>query len=171
MRRKNPSSAHYFFVNDPVSISHYLLLMVLIILLVLFSVLLPDRKIGGPGYEFIFWIFILLVLFLVLGLLLMLSIFRADEKGITVYSVFSKKKTILWENICCCGFFYHYTYIGRKKKFFYFSTKPLSGDCSYLALTRMARLTDTFLYVSEQRNVEEVISQLYPKFNRYRKPN
>ena len=94
----------------------------------------------------------------------MMQIVSIKENGISFHAPFQKRREIRWKDVCCYGDFYHYTYITIKKRFFYFSTKPLPGGVNYLNLTTMAKPTDTFLYVAEQRDVEAVIKQYYPKF-------
>jgi hypothetical protein len=115
---------------------------------------------------------VLLVAIVIVIILQVVFIFDCFEwvsvtpSGISLHSLIRKRKTILWAEVCCCGYFYHYIYIGIKRKFFYISKKPLQGGIDALGLRSMPLPTKDFIYVAEQRDVEAVIKQFYPKFMR-----
>ena len=152
--------AKHYLAYDPGSIIHFGLLSV-------FIVGLPyaiSKYYGGTLLQFLRVPMIILAVLLVSCMINMLQIVKIDKYGVNLYGVLRKTKTITWDNVTCCGSFFHYTYKNRKRKFFYFSTKPLPGGVNYLSLTTMAKQTNDFLYVADQRDVEAVITHFYPKF-------
>lgn len=154
--------AKHYLAYDPRTIIHLGLLSV-------FIVGLPyavSKYYGGILLQFLRVPMIILAVLLVSCMINILQIVRIDDCGISLFGFMRKKKSILWEDVVCCGYFFHYTYKDRKRKFFYFSTKPLPGGVNYLNLTTMAKQTDTFLYMAEQRDVESMIKQFYPSFMR-----
>lgn len=152
----------YYLAYDPGTLIHYGLLSVFCIGLI-YTV---SKYYGGTLLQFLRIPTIILAVILVGWMISILQIVRIDGCGISLFGFLRKKKSIRWEDVVCCGYFFHYTYKNKKRKFFYFSTKPLPGGANYLSLATMAKQSDTFLYTAEQRDVEAVIKQFYPNFMR-----
>ena len=163
MKRKRITtfSLKHYIAYDPRSLARGILYLTLEIVAIPVIFILGGLDFFHSGFIFP-WILIISILFV--WLITVTQIITIDAIGITYHAPFQKRKDIQWDSICCCGAFYHYTYINTKKRFFYFSTKPLHGRVNFLKLRDMPRPTDTFLYVAEQRDVEEVIKHFYPKF-------
>ncbi len=82
-----------------------------------------------------------------------------DEEGITLYSFLRRKRTLPWEKVCCSGFFFHriHAFNGKRKKYFYFSRKPLIAHYKKTWEYVLPKLSEDFVFVAKQGNIEEMI--------------
>lgn len=109
---------------------------------------------------------VMIAFMIALVILYLLSFVRLDEDGITHYSIFRRKKRILWKNICCSGDFYHFVIMSgrfKRQRFFYFSTKPIPGGVDYSREMSLPNVTNTFVFVPDQRDVESLIMRFVPR--------
>lgn len=81
-----------------------------------------------------------------------------DTYGVRCYSLF-KKYSIPWEDMLCSGYFYHFIYTDNKKKYYYFSKKPIHFKRNPLALDALPPVNENLIYVSEQKGLQEIITQ------------
>ncbi len=154
-----PDRGKLYLATDPDTLIHFCLLSAALLAVIFYI----SKKMELAVF---FLCSVLLAIMLLFALILMLRFVRIDKNGVTQYSLLRRKKTILWKDVCCSGFFFHYTYINRKRKFFYVSTKPIPGGVHALSLTAMPSNTDSFLSFANQRDVESVIASFYPRFKR-----
>ena len=88
---------------------------------------------------------------------------RIDGSGVTFYLGGLKKHSIRWDDVYCSGYFYHFVYIDKKAKYYYFIRKPIHWKTDPLGITNMPRITKDLILVADQRDLEQVLREYYPK--------
>ncbi len=107
--------------------------------------------------------FIIIVLLFLIIMAYSLAWVRINENGITLHLPLHKKNTLRWDEICCSGFFHHTVYIGKTHTFYYFSKLPIHWKSDPLGMTNMPRITKDLIIVADQRGLEQVLREYYPK--------
>ena len=98
---------------------------------------------------------------LVLYWLLSCKFVSIDAAGVKLYSL-TKRLFFPWQEIACFGFFFHFVYIDHKKKYFYFSRKPVHFKQNPLAINALPELSENLIYLMDQKGLEETISMYTP---------
>ena len=155
----------YYLATNPRAIIYVIALMLFVECLILAAYLYFSYR-GNNGRGIFLHIVVVIPIISALAMLTLLDFVRLDEDGITYYPIFQRKKRILWKNVVCSGDFYHNAIMNRglvRRRFFFFSTKPIPGGVDYMHQVSMPRATDAFVFVADQRDVERVIRQFVPK--------
>ncbi len=85
-----------------------------------------------------------------------------SPNGVKLYSL-TANIFIPWEQILYTGSFYHLIYIGTKKKYYYFSKKPLALRRNPLSLDSLPPMNNDFIFVMDQKGLQEVVAKFQPK--------
>ena len=86
------------------------------------------------------------------------KIISLNQNGVSLYSL-TQRCFIPWEEVYYSGCFYHYIYVGVKKKYFYFSKRPKGSIGNTLALNALPSIEKDFIYVMEQKGLQQAVSQ------------
>ena len=86
------------------------------------------------------------------------KIVAIGSNGVKLYAL-TKRVHIPWQELACSGVFFHNIYINAKKKYFYFGRKQVHFKENPLALNALPTMSGDFIYVMDQKGLEEVISR------------
>ena len=145
----------YYFSNDPWALKWILIGM-------LFGI-------GVSLGFYLYWNIVILlfsaIILIVMLFYLILSIYTLvgiNKSELTYYGL-RRKNTMLWDDILCSGYFHHYVYIDKKAKYYYFSRKPIHWKTDPLGLKNMPARSNNLIIVADQRDLEQVLREYYPK--------
>ncbi len=164
MKRNQPGKKSYYLVHGLYS-TLFVILGLTAIMIVCFSIFHSRGQ-----SELSLFVFAVLGPILLYALSCFCKIIEIGPDGVRFYSL-KDMFFIPWKGITHVGVFFHYINLNSKRKFYYFSRKPVSFTHNPLPIDAMPTMKKDFLFVMDQKGLERQISRYLPSNLKIRQLN